>query len=162
VQAPPHQHRPRLSRAPAPPSPAAQTREAAAGRGASWRPRSAAPSLTRSTGSESGRGHGHSGRDGRVLEMAGSGGVPGSPRTSRRRKRIPGPCGPGSESARLHSDPLAVLPFTSLGKFAPLPRPGSRDPAVWSWGQLGIAPQSPAPASPSTGWAWEGAEGAGD
>lgn len=62
--------------------------------------------------------------------LAGSGGVPASPRTSRRRKRIPGRCGPGSESARLHSDPFAVLPFTGLGKFAPLPRPGSRDPAV--------------------------------
>lgn len=101
--------------------------------------------------------------------LAGSGAVPCSPRTSRRRKRIPGRCGPGSESARLNSDPFAVLPFASLRIFAPLPRPGSQDPAVWeeegaagAGGQLGTAPQSPASASPSTGWAWEGAEGAGD
>lgn len=80
AQAPPHQHRLRLLRAPAPPSPASQTREAAAGRGASWRPRSAAPSLTRSTGSESGRGHGRSGRDGRMLGAGGQWGACRAPR----------------------------------------------------------------------------------
>lgn len=79
AQAPPRQRRLRLSRAPGPPSPAALTREAAAGRGASWRPRSAAPSLTRSTGSESGRGHGRSGLDGRVLGAGGQRGRTGLP-----------------------------------------------------------------------------------
>lgn len=172
AQAPPHRHRPRPTRAPVPPSPTSQTREAAAGRGESWRPRSAAPSLTRSTGSESGRGHCRSRQDGQGrVQGAGAsrqGGRAGLPEVFTEEEAHPGLVRAGPRSCGLHPDTTAAL--TSFprwpGEIRPLPRPGSQNPAVWEegeaarpGGQLGTAPQSPASASPCTGWAQEGGRG---
>lgn len=107
------------------------------------------------------------GGTGECWGLAGSGGRAGLPEDFPEEEAHPRSVRAGLESARLHSNPPAVFPSAILRKFAPLPRPGSRDPAVWeeegaagAGGQLGTASQSPASASPSTGWAWKG--GAGD
>lgn len=86
------------------------------------------------------------------LARSGSGGVPGSPRTSRRRKSILNRCGRAPRSAGAASRPSSFSPVLSSpagGNSQPLPRLGSQNPAVWeeegaaeAGGQLGTAPLS--------------------
>lgn len=95
------------------------------------------------------------------LARSGSGGVPGFPRTSRRRKRILSRCGRAPRSAAAASRPSSyspVLPSPAGANSQPLPRLRSQNPAVWkkgaagAGGQLGTAPLSllpqPLPAPP--------------
>lgn len=96
------------------------------------------------------------------LARSDSRGVPGSPRTSRRRKRILNRCGRAPRSAGAASRPSSFSPVLSSpagGNSQPLPRLGSQNPAVWeeegaagAGGQLGTAPLSllpqPLPAPP--------------
>lgn len=86
------------------------------------------------------------------LARSGSGGVPGSPRTSRRRKRILNRCGRAPRSAGASSRPSSFSPVLSSpagGNSQPLPHLGSQNPAVWeeegaagAGRQLGTAPLS--------------------
>lgn len=103
----------------------------------------------------------------RGLARSGNGGVLGSPRTSRRRKRILSRCGRAPRSAGAASRPSSYSPVLSSpagGNSQPLPRLGSQNPAVWkkrelpeledSWGQPPSV--SCLSLSPRTAWAQEG------